>query len=340
MRADRGIAKVRPLLVREGARFTCRGDGLCCTDVHLLGPVSRHERAPIEAIAKTAIVRGKHLTVLAPQLNGRCVFLSEESACVIYDTGLKPKSCHRFPFLLAATPEGGRIGTDHRCPCRTMGERSEVSAEAAAELLTDAGGRLWADRRIEARIALSHRRVVSFARYRLLEESLLAALARGELTAVVGDGALPRRTDGLWETVAATLDVDDGHPTRWSLMQRAFARGLRASLHGGEVETFERPWAESFERAERRSPVPRDPEEMLADWIADVIWALEWTLSFTLSQARVELGARARIARRIAAHLGKTYGMRADTAMAEAIAIVEVSGLAEAWMNAVAQLRA
>lgn len=333
-------ARVRPLLVREGARFSCAGDGLCCTDVHLLGPVGKKERAALEAIAKTAVVRGLHLTVLAPTLRGDCVFLTDGSGCAIYDTGLKPKSCHRFPFLLAATPEGGRIGTDHRCPCRTMGERKEIRAEDTAELLTDAAGRLWADRRVEPRIALSHRRTVSFARYRQLEDSLLASLRRGELRAVVGDGALPRRSDGLWDAVASTLDVDDLHPTRWSLMQRAFARGLRAALHGGDVEPFERPWAESFERAERRAKAAAAPEAMLADWIADVIWALEWTFSSTLSQTQVELGARARIARLLAGHLARRYGMRADTAMAEAIAIVEVSGLAEAWIDAVAQLRA
>lgn len=332
--------RVRPLLVRRGARFTCAGDGLCCTDVHLLGPVSKRERASIEAIAKTAVVRGTHLTVLTPQRNGHCVFLADAGGCAIYDTGLKPKSCHRFPFLLAATPEGGRIGTDHRCPCRTMGERAEVRAEDALELLTDARGRLWPDRRVEPRIALSHRRVISFPRYRLLEDELLASLARGELAAVVGDGVLPMRADALWDGVARELDVESEHPTRWSLMQRAFARGLVAAQHGAPIEPFPRPWAESFERAERRSPAPREPEEMLADWIADVIWALEWTLSYTLSQARVELGARARIARLLAAHLEEHGGLRADTAMAEAVAIVEVSGLAEAWTAAVRQLRA
>jgi hypothetical protein len=232
------------------------------------------------------------------------------------------------------------VGTDHRCPCRTMGERREVRADEVAPLLTDPAGRLWADRRVDARIALSHRRTVSFARYRPLEDTLLASLARGELTAVVGDGALPARGDDLWAHVADVLDVDPEHPTRWSLMQRAFAKGLRASWKGAAIPDFARPWAESFERAERRSTVVRDPEAMLADWIADVIWALEWTMSFTLTQTRAELGARARIARLLAAHLVATHGMRADTAMAESIAIVEVSGLAEAWMEAVAQLRA
>jgi Fe-S-cluster containining protein len=340
MALDRRLVQVRPLLVRDGARFTCSGDGLCCTDVHLLGPVSKRERAPIEAIATHAVVRGKQLTVLTPQANGHCVFLSAESGCAIYDTGAKPKSCHRFPFTLAATPEGGRVGTDHRCPCRTMGERAEIRPETTAELLTDSAGRLWADRRIEPRIALSHQRVVSFARYRQLEESLLASLARGELLAVVGDGVLPPRADGLWESVANELDQPDEYPTRWSLMQQAFARGLRAVLRGGPVEPFERPWAESFERAEKRSREVRDPAVMLADWIADVIWSLEWSASFTLSQTRVELGARARIARLLAAHLEARAGARRDTAMAEAIAIVEVSGLADAWMSAVARLRA
>jgi len=35
--------RARPLLVRPGARFTCSGDGLCCTDLHALGPMTRTE---------------------------------------------------------------------------------------------------------------------------------------------------------------------------------------------------------------------------------------------------------------------------------------------------------
>jgi hypothetical protein len=220
-----------------------------------------------------------------------------------------------------------------------MGEREAITAMGVEEVLTNAGGRLWADRRIGSRIRIAHRRTVSFARYRAIEDEMLAALELGQLGAVIGEGALPAREDALWEELANVLDRDTEFPSRWSLMQRAFARALRA-LAGEPMRAFDRPWAESFERAERRSNEVRDPDAMIADWIADVIWALEWASTTTLAQVREELGIRAAIARRIAEHLGEQLGVRADTAMAEAIAIVEVTGLTEAWTTTVAQLKA
>ena len=33
----------RPLLPRPGARYTCFGDGLCCTDIHGIGPLTKKE---------------------------------------------------------------------------------------------------------------------------------------------------------------------------------------------------------------------------------------------------------------------------------------------------------
>ena len=36
-------ARVRPFLVRPGARYRCFGDGLCCTDIHILGPLTKTE---------------------------------------------------------------------------------------------------------------------------------------------------------------------------------------------------------------------------------------------------------------------------------------------------------
>ena len=37
--------KVRPLIPRPGARYTCFGDGLCCTDIHGIGPLTKKEVA-------------------------------------------------------------------------------------------------------------------------------------------------------------------------------------------------------------------------------------------------------------------------------------------------------
>lgn len=332
-----------PIAVRPGARFACAGDGLCCTDVHLLGPVTRKEQPGIEAFAPRALVRGRRLAVLAPKADGGCTFLDSEGPsaswrCAIHHLDIKPATCSRFPYLLAATPGGPRLGTDHRCPCRTMGERAPVTAESALPSLRERSGRVHPDRTIEGRIALSARRRVGFARYLDEEASLLDRLARGELAEVA---RTPRRlSKKMWQPIAAAMLAIDEVPTRWCGMHTAFARGLEAvATRAAHVTPFARPWAESFARAERRTPVEQDPDAMLADWVADVIWALEWTFFGTLEQTRTELGLRVAIARALAAHVHRAHGARLDAATAEAIAIVEVAGLSEAWTNAIPALR-
>ncbi len=322
-------ARVRPLKVRPGARYACAGDGLCCTDVHLLGPVAEAERAPIDAVRPGAIVRGRSLAVLAPSAEGHCTFLAEDRRCEIHTAGIKPRSCARYPFLLAATPAGGRIGTDHRCPCRTMGPRPALSVEAAVPSLLDRRGRLSVDRRIEGRIALAPRRFVSFARYEDLESAHLARLAR--------EGLPPgeRRTFEA-RSLARALDRVAEAPTRWGAMHAAFARALTAAERAEAPMPFARPWAPScpwapsFAAAERRTPVAQDPEQMLIDWAADVIWSLEWTFATTLEGAERELRWRGDLARILA----RAIPARPDAAMAEAIAIVEVVGLGDEWIEA------
>ena len=41
--AKKKRTQVRPLTVRPGARYTCFGDGLCCTNIHGLGPLTKKE---------------------------------------------------------------------------------------------------------------------------------------------------------------------------------------------------------------------------------------------------------------------------------------------------------
>jgi hypothetical protein len=287
--------------------------------VHLLGPVAKAERAPIELVRASAIVRGRHLAVLAPDAHGHCTFLADDMRCAIHDGGIKPRSCARYPFLLAATPAGGRIGTDHRCPCRTMGERPLLTVEAALPSLLDRRGRLSADRRIEDRVPITRGRRVSFARYEAIEADVLAAVDEPPV--------LPRREAAR---IARAMDTIAEAPTRWGAMHAAFARGIEAHAENRPCAPFARPWAESFARAEARSPSTGDTDAMLADWRADAIWALEWTFSHPLDRARVELAFRADVARVLADAI-ETTGARADTAMAEAIAVVEVAGLSDVW---------
>jgi len=265
-----------------------------------------------------AIVRGRHLAVLTPTEQGHCTFLADDMRCEIHSSGVKPRSCARYPFLLAATPAGGRIGTDHRCPCRTMGDRPLLTVEDALPSLLDRRGRLSADRRIEGRIAIERGRRVSFARYEAIEAERLGRIEPAR-------GLRSKR----WRALATRMDAIAEAPTRWGAMHAAFARGLEALAEKRACVPFARPWAESFERAERRSITVGDPEAMLADWAADVIWALEWTFAMSLAEAEGEIALRAEIARVLA----RSLPSRRDAAMAEAIAIVEVAGLSDEWVS-------
>ena len=45
----------RPLMVRPGARFTCFSDGLCCSDIHALGPLTRSEVRAVKALVPDSV---------------------------------------------------------------------------------------------------------------------------------------------------------------------------------------------------------------------------------------------------------------------------------------------
>lgn len=330
---------LRPLIVRPGARFSCTSDGLCCTDVHLLGPVSPREGAAIQSLRKDAIVRLAGLRLLGTTDEGKCAFLDAQMRCGIYehDGGrTKPRTCHRYPFILIATPDGGRVATDHRCPCRTMGARPVLTAEAAEDPLRNAAGRVTADRRMPARVPIAPRRHVSWARYRSIEEELLRAIAERPLEEALGVPPFPELRDMSWPQIAGDLAMDMP-PTQWGWACRTFAVFLGARFGGPAADARFRPWEAVFDRAERRAVTPGDPEEMLRDFLADAIWSLEWAWRGTLLHARIELASRLAIVRDIARHLS-AHGARADRAMAEAIAVAEIAGVSDSWSTVVARM--
>lgn len=331
--------RVRPLIVRPGARFLCHGDGLCCTDVHLLGPVSPREAAVVTSVQRDAVVRLATLRLLGTNDEGRCVFLDPQMRCGIYehDEGrTKPRTCHRYPFILVASPDGGRVATDHRCPCRTMGDRPLLTPEAAEDPLRNAAGRVTADRRMPARVPIAPRRNVSWSRYRAIEDGLLAAIDEQGPEAALGAVPFPELRDMSWPQIAGDLAMDMP-PTQWGWACRTFAVFLGARFGGPPADARFRPWSAVFDRAERRAKVPGDPEAMLADFVADAIWSLEWAWRGTLLHARIELASRVAIVRDIAAHL-TAHGARADRAMAEAIAVAEIAGVSDSWSTVVVRM--
>ena len=74
--------------------------------------------------------------------DGGCVFLMGDQRCSVHaELGpeAKPEGCRRFPLGLVGTPSGGRITTEHRCPCRTMGDRPDIDPDATEPSIMDGG---------------------------------------------------------------------------------------------------------------------------------------------------------------------------------------------------------
>ena len=172
--------RLRPLIPRPGARYTCFGDGLCCTDIHGIGPLSEAEVDEVRAMkSEAADWNDEHEDLMmCTAADGGCVFLLEDQRCSIhaeFGEDRKPVGCRRFPLGLVGTPMGGRITTDHRCPCRTMGDRPPIEAAVAEPSLFDEDGDLEDDRRIH-KIPLSKTRKVKFEEWVETESAMLAQL--------------------------------------------------------------------------------------------------------------------------------------------------------------------
>ncbi len=330
-------SQVRPLRVRHGARFRCAGDGMCCSDVHLLGPLSRLERQLFGGIAPGVVTRSDGSSVLAVREDHSCAFLDVDG-CGLHKrlgrTG-KPRACWRFPFGLVATPSGGRITTAHYCSCRTLGAPPLDSAEAERSL-GDIAGRLMADGRIEGDIPLGAAESVSFAAYEKREAVWIERLvSSGE-----DPRTLARELGAGWLTASDVLELGDvlvrtQWRTRGGALLGWFGYGLLALA--GEIDGMpERPWSESFERACLRA-AERPAHEIFADWLADVLWDLEWTSYLPLDRTLGELLVLLDVGYALAARL-EASGARADCAAAEAVSIIDMTRRSDPWRQSVAVL--
>jgi hypothetical protein len=332
--ADRG-PRVRPLLVRPGARFACAGDGICCTDVHALGPLTRTEARRLRVIGADTVVRHAELEapVFRTVAGGGCIYLRPGRCQLHADHGAdaKPDGCRRFPFGLVATPRGGRITTEHRCPCRTMGARPPLDAATAEPSLRDNAGRVWAELYTPRRVPLDAHQRVAWSTYEAIESQILARLERGDaIHLALGTSQLPRVRGG-WRAVAHWLRSErDGTGYGETC---AWAGDALLSLHGERKPLRPRPWTAGFDRAERRTRVAGDPDAIFRDWVADKIWSLSWTEFGSFDRGRHELAARVTIAREMS-RLLRRAGVRRDRAAAESVLVVELAGCGESWEKA------
>lgn len=331
---------MRPLRARPGARFECRGDGLCCADIHLWGPVTEREQRTLELIAPNIVARrpSDGARVLQAGVDGRCLFWADGCRLhVALGPHGKPATCRKFPFAVTATPRGGRITTSHRCSCRSMPSGPDVTPELAEPSLRDGAGRVQADRRIGRRIPLAPGRSVSFDEWERMEAELLARLAVEEPEAVLDAPPFPELSVGHWEQVADAL-VEDTPDTRFEMAMCWFADALREQLGGTAPPVRERPWADAFDIAERKAP-ERTAREVYADWVADDLWGLVWaTEGGSLRRFRAVAATRLAVARAVARRL-ESLGLRPGRAAAESVTIADLTGSSDSWAKTVRAMR-
>lgn len=268
---------------------------------------------------------------------GQCHHLAQNSCSVHarYGYHAKPSGCRRFPFGLVATPIGGRVTTEHRCPGRILSMNSPLTLQQAETSLRDRAGRLQADRRISNRIRLNRKKHISFMRYLKIETKILQALAlsTNPLTALNAK-PFPNMVEGSWPVIAAEFfESRDGTSCGEALAW--FGDALLSLTGGHHPPPRKRPWKHYFDRTYKRYRAPiRSSQQLFKDWMADEIWmfrALEWG---PFDVALAELATRYQIARRIQQRI-TSHGVPTSQAAAEAVMIVEIATVSTEWSRAV-----
>ncbi len=333
------FARREPLLVRPGARFDCVGDGLCCSDIHAVGALSDEDCEMLAMISVDAIDRheGEDAAVLMMRSDtGRCVFWSEQGCAIHSQLGpeMKPTPCIQFPYALPATPSGGRISTQHRCTCRTLGPLPLVTAEDARPNLLDSNGELKPEHAVLDEIAWSGTESLSFADYAAREAGLISALVEGKgLMTVLEAQPFPTLEGVAWSAVVDEL-LEFRGPSRAAAAARWFGSAIGFLVDRREPTALDRPWADSFEQAGARVVDPVSPNRVFGDWLADEVWSMRWSRFGSLARARVELATRLAIARRIAGWLDISTPKQDNISAAEAVMIVDVIGTTDIWEKA------
>jgi Fe-S-cluster containining protein len=334
--------EVRPLRARPGARYACFGDGLCCTDIHGIGPLTKKEVTQMRRIdQRSAGWNEEHEDyMLNTAADGGCVFLMSDQRCSVHaqqGADAKPDGCRRFPLGLVATPRGGRITTEHRCPCRTMGERPALRPEDVEASICDGGRRLVADRRIK-RVPLTSKKQLKFSDWEGIEAQYLDRLAgRDALSAILDAKPFPKLRGSSWEKQAHEfIDARDG--TQFGVVMAWVGDTILSVRNHHEPRPPTRPWAAAFDRAEARPSPKRTSRDVFADWLADEIWSLKWAEDYDFALARAELATRLAIGEDICARLRRS-GARADRAAAESVMMLEVVGESDFWTEVKDRIR-
>ena len=308
---------------------------MCCSDIHLVGPISRTEATQLRRLVPGSVVFTDRADCLALATGPEhtCVFL-HGGRCGLHGTRKKPAICRQFPFSLIATPLGARVTTAHRCTCRLLGDRPLIDLREARASLSGSDGKVRATARVGDRIPLSPRTSISFSSYACAEAPLLERLAAGEApSAVLGvPPSLPTSRGPTWAQVAETFRGGDVGTGGFHAAMACFGHGLRL-LRDNTDAAPPRPWAPWFDAAEAAAPVPETASAVLGDWAADMVWDLRWAVRSSFDVLCMDLQVRWMVASALA-NRWQAEGARADRAAAEAVLVVDSVGEAPLWRQA------
>lgn len=327
----------QPLLVRAGTRFVCHADGVCCSDVHTLGPIKPAELVPLRRLLPDPATLDPSVKGMAFRTQGGgCVFLRDDHLCRVHaelGVATKPATCRRYPFNLVQTPVGLRVVTPHRCPCRTLGPRPLVTPESVAEEIVIPDAPLDPDYSVSGDLRLNRNERVRFAAWLPIEALWITQLCNTRDPAFsLQSDPWPQLRGMDWQAIAAKFcKANDGSSFETAKSLMGFA--IAAAREGKEIPALTRPWSRFFDAAEKRVlQAPQTANEMYGDWLADELWSLQWTQYGSFARGRVDLATRLDLAKRLAASF-EQQGLRLERAVAEALLVVDVVTHCELWFD-------
>ena len=184
----------RPLKLADGVVFTCQSCGDCCRGAWLIG-VDDAAHAALNDVDWPALDprlgQGEKFTPLAQPLpsgermtfaraaSGACVFLTDANRCGIQERlghGAKPQVCREFPYQLVETPDGITAGLSFACTA-VLHHRGAPLADQRAEVAAVVAGSARVAQ-VPDPIVLYSGVDIAWPQYRVIEDALLAVLAR------------------------------------------------------------------------------------------------------------------------------------------------------------------
>ena len=217
-------AEVSLPLMAPGSAFACESCNRCCSEDHLLGPVTRPERdAILLGFAQKADERGadpsnfiplptggpEPVYLLRPR-EGSCSYLDRDGLCRVHKIlgeEIKPGVCRLFPYRAVHTPDGWHAGMSLICPTVAAGEGPDPRPDArrtigALRVITPHL------RQLPDSVLVTDGVTVPWADYRGWEQETLEALA--DLDVPVNTAWIERLKafEDLVETARAEIDDD------------------------------------------------------------------------------------------------------------------------------------